>query len=42
MAIVASFPFSETYGYRRITVLLQSAGWQVGRIECSGSGDAKG
>ncbi len=30
------------YGYRRITALLQHAGWQVARIECSGSGDAKG
>src|ERR1700679_4131587 len=26
------------YGYRRITALLRTAGWQVGKIECSASG----
>jgi putative transposase len=30
------------YGYRRITVLLRNAGCWWARIECSGSGDAKG
>jgi putative transposase len=30
------------YGYRRITALLQGAGWRVGRIGCSGSGGGKG
>jgi putative transposase len=30
------------YGYRRITALLNRAGWQVGRIESNASGVAKG
>jgi predicted alpha/beta hydrolase len=41
-AIVALASEYGRYGYRRVTALLQAAGWQVGRTGLSGSGVVRG
>ena len=41
-AIIALASEYGRYGYRRITIELQKAGWRWARIGCSGSGGEKG
>ena len=41
-AIVALASAYGRYGYRRVTALLQAAGWQVGKDGFSGSGVVRG